>query len=217
MHMPRIRIVDYGVGNIHSALKALRLFSDDVELTEDAAQVRGADALVLPGQGAFESGMKGLRVRGLLDDVRAFACSGKPVLGICLGAQILMDTGFEFGEWQGLGIIPGEVVRFPPLDDGAKVPHMGWSAIEQDGPERWKGTALEGLRSGSDMYFIHSFILQPADPAHALAWSVHGGVRFPSVVGRGKVIGCQFHPEKSGREGLRIIENFVKMAEVVRP
>lgn len=210
--MPRIRIVDYGVGNIHSAIKGLRCFEDDVALTEDVEQIRAADALVLPGQGAFETGMRGLRVRNVLSEVRAFAESGKPVLGICLGAQILLGRGYEFGEWEGLGIIPGDVVHFPALSEGSKVPHMGWSGIEAGDPAGWNGTPLEGLRNGSEMYFIHSYILQPTDPAHVLAWSVHGGVRFPCVVGKGKVIGCQFHPEKSGREGLRILENFVKMA-----
>lgn len=190
--MTTIRIVDYGVGNIHSAMKGLKLFADDVALTEDALEIRAADAIVLPGQGSFEAGMRGLRVRGLLDEVRAFAVSGKPVLGICLGAQILLDRGFEFGEWEGLGIIPGEVVHFPPLH-GAKIPHMGWSPIEP---------------SGADMYFIHSYIMQPTDPAHVLATTVHGGVRFASVVGKGKVIGCQFHPEKSGNDGLAILRNF---------
>lgn len=191
--MPRIRIIDYGVGNIHSAMKGLKLFANDVALTEDPAEVRAADALVLPGQGAFEAGMRGLRVRGLLDEVKNFAEAGKPILGICLGAQILLDRGFEFGEWEGLGIIPGEVVHFPPLEQGAKTPHMGWSPIEP---------------SGAEMYFIHSYIMRPSDPAHVLAETVHGGVRFASMVGKGKVIGCQFHPEKSGKDGLEILRKF---------
>lgn len=190
--MPRIRIVDYGVGNIHSAMKGLKLFVDDVALTEDPSEIRAADALVLPGQGSFEAGMRGLRVRGLIGEVKAFAAAGKPILGICLGAQILLDRGFEFGDWEGLGIIPGTVVHFPPLQN-AKTPHMGWSAIEP---------------SGAEMYFIHSYILQPTDPAHVLATTVHGGVRFASVIGKGKVLGCQFHPEKSGKDGLEILRNF---------
>lgn len=208
--MSRIRVVDYGVGNIYSALKGLRLFAQDVELTEDPSDIRAADALVLPGQGSFEAGMRGLKLRGLLDDVRAFAERGKPVLGICLGAQLLLQRGYEFGEWEGLGIIPGDVVHFPVLHDGAKVPHMGWNGMETEDIARWNGTPLQGLRSGSEMYFIHSYVLQPTDPAHILATTVHGGVRFPSVIGKGNVIGCQFHPEKSGKEGLRIIENFVR-------
>ena len=213
--MPRICIVDYGVGNIHSAMKALRRFADDVVLSEDPAELRSADALVLPGQGSFEAGMTGLNVRGLLREVKDAARAGKPVLGICLGAQLLLDRGFEFGEWEGLGILPGNVVHFPRLAEGAKTPHMGWSGIEP-GAAAWTGTALDGLSPGVEMYFIHSYILEPRDRAHILATTVHGGHRFASVIGRGNVIGCQFHPEKSATAGLQIIGNFVHIAERAR-
>ena len=215
--MKKIVIVDYGVGNIHSAMKGLKRFTDDVILSEDPAEIRNASALVLPGQGAFKTGMDGLRVRGLLDLVREAGAAGKPILGICLGAQLLLAKGFEFGEHEGLGLLPGSVVHFPTLEPGTKIPHMGWSAINEPlpanaglRPARWAGTALEGLRSGAEMYFIHSYILQPTDPAHVLATTVYGGLTFPSVIGTGNIIGCQFHPEKSGEEGLGIIEKFVK-------
>src|SRR3989344_612041 len=137
--MPKICIIDYGVGNIYNAMKGLRRFTDDVVLTEDPSEVENADALVLPGQGSFEAGMRGLRLRGLFDAVKRAAEKGKPILGICLGAQLLLEKGFEFGEWEGLGIIPGAVVRFPPLGDGAKTPHMGWNAIEEAVLGKWKG------------------------------------------------------------------------------
>lgn len=210
--MTHICIVDYGVGNIHSAMKALRRFADDVILTEDPSELRSADALVLPGQGSFEAGMTGLKVRGLLEEVRQAASIGKPILGICLGAQLLLDRGFEFGEWEGLGLIPGDVVHFPPLAQGAKIPHMGWSGIEP-GPAAWEGTALEGIPPGIEMYFIHSFVLEPKDSEHVLATTVHGGHRFASAIGRGNVIGCQFHPEKSATHGLKIVEKFVRIVE----
>jgi glutamine amidotransferase len=207
--MPRIAVVDYGVGNIHSALKGLRRYCDDVRLCEDPEGIRDAAALVLPGQGAFQSGMEGLKVRGLLEPVRSAAKEGKPILGICLGAQLLLERGFEFGEHEGLGLLPGKVVRFPPLQ-GEKTPHMGWNSIEPPSPDRWKGTPLERLRTGDEMYFIHSYILQPSNPEHVLAETVYGGLRFPSVIGRGKIVGCQFHPEKSATKGLTIIESFVR-------
>lgn len=206
----KIVVVDYGVGNVHSAIKGLKRFADNVVLSEDPAEIRSASALVLPGQGAFKSGMDGLRIRGLLDDVKRAADSGKPVLGICLGAQLLLERGFEFGEWEGLGLMPGTVVHFPALQ-GEKTPHMGWNAIEEPAPGKWKETALKGLRTGSEMYFIHSYIMQPSDHAHVLATTVCGGLRFPSVIGKGNMTGCQFHPEKSGEEGLRIIKNFVEL------
>jgi glutamine amidotransferase len=206
-----IAIVDYGVGNIHSAMKGLRRFTDDVTLSEDADVLRTADALVLPGQGSFEAGMKGLNVRGLTATVREFAATGKPILGICLGAQLLLERGYEFGDWEGLGFLPGTVVHFPPLRGGAKIPHMGWNSIEEASSGKWNGTALQGITNGADMYFIHSYILQPKQHEHILAETEYGGLRFPSVIGAGNILGCQFHPEKSATEGLRIIENFVRI------
>lgn len=211
--MSHICIVDYGVGNMHSAMKGLKRFSDDVLLTEDFVEIQQAAALVLPGQGSFAAGMEGLKVRGLLDEVKRAADKGKPILGICLGAQILLDRGHEFGEWDGLGIIPGDVVHFPPLSEGTKIPHMGWNGIEPTNPGAWEGTALEGIEPNAPMYFIHSYLLQPSDPSVILATTTYGGHRFASVVSRGNVLACQFHPEKSASCGLRIIENFVRGIE----
>ena len=211
--MTRICVVDYGVGNMHSIIKALRLFCPDVVLSEDAAELRTASALVLPGQGAFAAGMDGLRMRGLLEEVKDAARAGKPILGICLGAQLLLEKGYEFGEHEGLGLLPGKVEHFPALQDGAKTPHMGWNAIGEPSPGTWKGTALQGVRSGAEMYFIHSYILQPRDPAHVLAETTYGGLRFASAIGKDKIIGCQFHPEKSGEAGLKILQNFVNLTK----
>ncbi|NOS67640.1 MAG: imidazole glycerol phosphate synthase subunit HisH [Candidatus Peribacteraceae bacterium] len=207
--MKKIVIVDYGVGNIHSAMKGLKRFTEDVVLSEDPEVIRNASALVLPGQGAFKTGMDGIKVRGLLNIIREAGAAGKPILGICLGAQLLLAKGFEFGEHEGLGLLPGKVIHFPTLEPGTKIPHMGWNAINEPTSARWKGTALEGLRPGAEMYFIHSYILQPTDPAHVLATTVYGGLTFPSVIGTGNIIGCQFHPEKSGEEGLGILKKFV--------
>lgn len=208
--MPKIRIVNYGVGNLYSALKGCKRFAEDVLLTEDAEELRKADALVLPGQGAFHAGMEGLQVRGLLNIVKDFAAAGKPVLGICLGAQILLSKGYEFGEWEGLGIIPGDVVHFPPLTPGTVIPHMGWNSLAEPRPGAWTGTALEGLPAGAEMYFIHSYIPRPSNASDVIAETEYGDCRFASVIGRGNVIGCQFHPEKSATLGMKIVENFVK-------
>lgn len=213
--MSSIVIIDYGVGNIHSAMKGLKRFASDVVLSEDPAVIRAASALVLPGQGAFEAGMEGLRKRGLIDEVKNAGKSGKPILGICLGAQLLLERGHEFGDWEGLGFMQGEVVRFPALKN-EKTPHMGWNSIHTPAaglrPAGWKGTPLEGLKEGSEMYFIHSYILQPKNPEHVIAETTYGGLTFPSVIGTGNIIGCQFHPEKSGETGLQILKQFVEMA-----
>lgn len=210
--MAKICIVDYGVGNIHSAMKGLKRFTDNVILSDDITEIQNASALVLPGQGAFEAGMEGLRVRGLIEEVRKTGQSGKPILGICLGAQLLLERGFEFGDWEGLGFMPGTVEHFPALSEGAKTPHMGWNSIDEPKPGAWNGTILEGLPQGAEMYFIHSYILQPKDPAHILATTNYGGVTFPCVIARDNIVGCQFHPEKSSALGMQIIENFVKIA-----
>lgn len=207
--MARICILDYGVGNIYSAAKGMKRFSPGVTVSDDPLEVRAADALVLPGQGSFEAGMRGLRVRGLIDEVKNAADAGKPILGICLGAQLLLERGYEFGDREGLGLIPGEAVHFPALTGGIKVPHMGWNSIEEAEPGRWTGTALQGIPGGAEMYFIHSYILNPLHPQDILATTEYGGARFASVIGRGRILGCQFHPEKSADAGLRIIENFV--------
>lgn len=211
--MARICIVDYGIGNIFSAMKGLKRFAEDVVLSEDPAEIGAASALVLPGQGAFGAGMEGLKVRGLLAPVREAAAGGKPILGICLGAQLLLAKGHEFGEWEGLGLLSGEVRPFPVLSGGAKTPHMGWNSIDPPSGRTWDGTALAGVENGTDMYFIHSFYLQPGRREDILAETTYGGFTFASVIGKGNIIGCQFHPEKSGKTGLRIIENFIRMAE----
>lgn len=205
-----ICLVDYGVGNIHSARKALELFSDSVVMSDDRKILENAKALVLPGVGSFEAGMTGLQERNLVETVRAFADSGRPILGICLGAQLLLSKGYEFGEFEGLNIIPGEVHKFPKLPEPHKTPHIGWNSIEPPSGVQWSDTILQGIQPGALMYFVHSYVMQPTDSGSILSLTEHGGHTFCSAVRKGNVYGCQFHPEKSHKQGLRIIENFAK-------
>lgn len=210
---PNIVVVDYGVGNLFSIVKALKKFSVSVAVSEDAAGIMRADALIFPGVGSFHAGMDGLAVRGLTDLVRSFAKSGKPVLGICLGAQLLLEKGYEFGGYDGLGIIPGNVRPFSGLAPGTKVPHIGWDTLMIAKKNRTKGKLLEGIQEPPFVYFVHSFILVPEDRKYILAESVYGGKKFCSAMRKGNIYGCQFHPEKSGEVGLKIIENFINLVK----
>ncbi len=208
---PKITIVDYGVGNLHSLRRAFQFNGAQAETSEDAEVLLVADALVLPGVGSFEAGMRGLEQRGLISAVQKFAASGKPMLGICLGAQLMLDKGYEFGEFTGLNLIAGAVMRFPELIGEEKVPHIGWNSVRLGKGALWKDTVLASVPEGSSLYFVHSYILAPKKAEDILALTSYGGYEFCSAVRRGNIYGCQFHPEKSGPVGLKIIKNFINL------
>lgn len=205
---PKISIIDYGLGNLYSVSKAFKKFSDNVVITEEPGTIRFSDAIVLPGVGSFESGMKGIELRGIKGVIREFAASGKPVLGICLGAQIMLTKGHEFGTFDGLDLIAGEVVPFPKLASGTKTPHIGWNGI-YGRDNSWDDTILRSVNENDNVYFVHSFVLEPSNKENVLSLTKYGGYEFCSAVKKGNVYGCQFHPEKSGETGLKIIKDFV--------
>lgn len=207
-------ILDYGLCNLLSVYNALKHLGVDSKVTCDPIDLKNADLAILPGVGAFADGMHGLQTKGLISPIRDFVKTGKPFLGICLGAQLLLDRSYEFGVHQGLGLIPGEVVGFSSQErPSLKIPHISWNRITPANP--WEGTLLEGLKHGEQMYFVHSFYLQPKDEHHALARTDYGPYDFCSVVYNGNVMGCQFHPEKSAQGGLKILNNFVRLAKGV--
>jgi len=228
-----IAVIDYGAGNLRNVCKALEHVGADLTLTDEPRALERADKLVLPGVGAFADCQHGLKARGLFEPLRALAAAGKPLLGICVGMQLLFDVGEEMGEWEGLGLIPGRVVRFrfgqagratssagPPADPASslpysplKVPHIGWNQLWLKQPGH---TLLAGLGDGGYAYFVHSYHPRPEDPAHVLATTDYG-YEFPSVVARGNVWGIQFHPEKSQDVGLRMLRNFVQWSPAVEP
>lgn len=207
---PKIIIVDYGLSNLYSISKALERFSDNIRITDEPSVLESADAAVLPGVGSFEEGMKGLERRGLAKSLQNFANSGKPLLGICLGAQLLLKQGYEFGVFEGLNIIDGEVVKFSDTVD-AKIPHIGWNELYA-GEVHWSGTILDEIKERATMYFVHSYILRPSRKQDILALSEYGGHEFCSIIRKENVYGCQFHPEKSGEVGLHILKNFVEIS-----
>ncbi|MFA6171584.1 MAG: imidazole glycerol phosphate synthase subunit HisH [Patescibacteria group bacterium] len=207
----KIAITDYGVGNLYSLVRALKFFNASAEITEDADSLDGFDGIILPGVGSFAAGMRGLKIRGLAEKIKKLAGEGKPILGICLGAQLLLTEGHEFGTFNGLDIIKGKVIKFPPLENKEKIPHIGWNKLSLPKGGSWGKTVLDGIKEESDVYFVHSYYLDPESTGDVLALTDYGGFAFCSAVKKGNVYGCQFHPEKSGKVGLKIIDNFLKI------
>ena len=199
-----IAIVDYGVGNLRSVQKALERVGATADVTSDPAALDAAQGVVLPGVGAFGDGMDSLRARQLVAPVLRQVEAGKPLLGICLGMQLLFEESEEMGRHQGLGLLPGRVVRFP--EGELKVPHIGWNQLQRAEP-RPEMALLEGIGDGAYAYFVHSYYPIPDEPGDLLATTEYG-LEFASVVGRGRVWGAQFHPEKSQDVGLRLLQNF---------
>lgn len=212
--MPRVTVIDYGVGNLLSVARALEQCGADVVVTDDAAAIAAADYLVLCGVGAFADGMEQLRQRRVVEPLCRFIATGRPFLGICLGMQMMFEVSEEFGNHPGLGIIPGKVARISPVGaDGQphKIPHIGWNGISPAPPARWDRTILGNCNPGSAFYFVHSFAAAPEQPEHCLAQCSYDGIPIPAVVRKDNAYGCQFHPEKSGPCGLRLISAFLAL------
>ena len=208
---PSVTVVDYGMGNLLSVNRALEHCGAQVTLESSPLFIAKAKTLVLPGVGAFGDGMVELHQRGLVEALRSYAAGGRPMLGICLGMQMLLDGSDEFGASTGLGLVPGWVRKLPE-QPGIKLPHIGWSAIRPPQGTSWEGSLLENVPAGQEMYFVHSFHADPTDPAHRLAETRYGDYAFCSAVRKDNITGCQFHPEKSGEAGLGMIRNFLKQA-----
>ena len=202
----KITMIDYGASNIRSALKAFEHLGADVLLTGDPADVLEAGKLVLPGVGAFGSGMEAVRQLGLEDAVKQRVAAGVPLLGICVGMQFLFESSDEMGSHTGLGLIPGDVTRFEPTDPANKVPHMGWNQVKHD-ENHW---LMSGVPAGSYVYFVHSYYCRPTKPSATIA-STDYEAEFCAVVGHENVYGIQFHPEKSQKHGLQILKNYIDL------
>jgi glutamine amidotransferase len=205
-----IAIVDYGLGNLFSVKHALNAVGAQAEVTSSCDDVMKADAVVLPGVGAFGDAMDSLKKMGLTGALKDFVSTGRPVIGICLGMQLLMSESFEFGRHEGLGFISGKVVRFEDPKDGddiLKVPEVGWNRIKV--LEGRGEQVYEGVKDGSYMYFVHSYYVVPEDAAVAMTVSRYGNMEFCSSVRNGNIIAFQFHPERSGKDGLAIYRNLM--------
>jgi glutamine amidotransferase len=209
----KVVIVDYGIGNLYSVTRAFETCGASVTLTANHEHIESAERLVLPGVGAFDDGMKGMQMRGQIEPVKRYVASGRPFLGICVGMQLLMDVGEEFGEHAGLGIIAGRCKAIPATRADGKphrVPHIGWNALVKPQGADWSSGLLVGLPEKPPVYFVHSFAPVPVDDRHRVADCDYDGRRISAVIRSGNVHGCQFHPEKSGSVGLKIIANFCR-------
>jgi glutamine amidotransferase len=201
-------IIDYGVGNLFSLTCSLKKIGADVVVSSDPEVIRNADRLVLPGVGAFKDAAEKLRQSGLHEILIEKAKNGCPVLGICLGMQLLFEKSFEYGEHEGLGLLKGNIVPFKgSIDESLKIPHIGWNALQK----RDDCPLFKYIKNGDFVYFVHSFYAD-FDTESRAAWSDYG-IPFTAAVQDGNVFGCQFHPEKSGDIGLNILRAFIEIGE----
>jgi len=206
--MKKTGLINYGMGNLHSVAKALEKTGGNVELVNDAEALAQYDRIVLPGVGAFRDCAGALKKTGMDIALKESLASGTPFLGICLGMQILMDVSYEFGRYPGLGIVPGSVKHFPEdhPERGFKIPHMGWNDVIFSS-EKEIHPVLAPL-AGQQVYYVHSFYCAPETPEHLLAACAYGGHPFAAAIGRDNIVAVQFHPEKSQRAGLAMLESF---------
>lgn len=219
----RIAIVDYGMGNLFSVKRACEHFGMHAAITSSFKDIESADAVILPGVGAFGDAMKNLEELNLVGLLQDTAAQNKPLVGICLGVQLLMEESFEFGRHKGLGIIKGRVVKFDHPVEGnreLKVPQVGWNRINKakrpSGQDAWQATLLEGIKDGAFMYFVHSYIVQPSDPEVIISTTKYGHIDFCSSLGRKNIFASQFHPERSDFEGLKVYRNLACLIQRTR-
>jgi glutamine amidotransferase len=209
--MPKVAIIDYGMGNLFSVKHACEHEGMRAIITSDSRKITSADAVILPGVGAFGDAIKALKKLDLVGILKDIGESTKPLIGICLGMQLLMSESFEFGHHSGLGIIPGSVIKFSNSVENEilKVPLVGWKRVykNKDSKTSWDESLLHGLPDGIFMYFIHSYYVQPLDQRLSVGITSYAGVEFCSAINYQNIFACQFHPERSGSQGLKIYRN----------
>ena len=209
----KVAVIDYGVGNLLSVQRSIEFLGIDVECTANPIKIKSADRVILPGVGAFGNAMEALRVLGLVDVILDVVSANIPLLGICLGMQLLFDESEEFGISKGLEVVPGRVVSLPALSTSGnhlKNPHIGWSCVVAENQSMDSAIFTKDLDDAA-MYFVHSYMAVPRDDAVITATTNFGGHHIPAVISSGNVYGSQFHPEKSGQVGLKMIANFLRI------
>ena len=212
--MKKVTIVDYGLGNLFSVQHAFLHLGQQTEVTSDKKKIEEADAIILPGVGAFGEAMKNLEAMDLVEPIKNFVATGKPFLGVCLGMQLLFEESEEFGTSKGLGIIPGYIKKFnhhTTQNNAVRVPQIAWNKIEKpaNSPHDWNNTVLKNVKEGEYMYFVHSYYATPSHKNHVLTETNYDGFSYCSSVLKNNVFAAQFHPEKSAQEGLKIYTNWL--------
>lgn len=198
-------IIDYGMGNLKSVYNALQKIECESKISSKIEDIKNADALILPGVGAFKDCMDNLQRVGLIDVIKEEANAGKPLLGICLGMQVLFEKGYEVEEREGLGLLKGSIEKME--DSNVKIPHIGWNNLEFNREDE----LVKGLKEDSFVYYVHSYYAQGYRDEDLVAYSQYGKLKIPGLVRKGNVMGAQFHPEKSGEIGLQILRNFKEL------
>jgi glutamine amidotransferase len=199
-----IAIIDYKAGNLTSVRLGLEYIGVPCEITNDPAKILSSERVIFPGVGAAGEAMRNLREMGLIDPIRQVVAKGTPFMGICLGTQIIFESSEEDGGTECIGLIPGSAKRFTPSDPMCKIPQMGWNTVEF----KRAHPLFEGIEDSSEFYFVHSYYPSPSDPTYIVGETEYADVRFASAVGKGNLFATQFHPERSGRIGLKLLENF---------
>ena len=206
----KITIIDYGCGNILNLVRAIKFIGYEVDITHDKNKIINSSYVILPGVGAFGNAMKQIEKYNLHNTILEYAKSNKPLLGICLGMQILLTIGYEFGVHKGLGLIEGKVIKISnEKNKEIKIPHMGWNEIyPNNNKKEWKNKILKNSSIGKSFYFVHSFVCITKDYDSTIAICNYSDISIPAVIATGNVYGCQFHPEKSADNGLAVLKNF---------
>ena len=205
--MKKLGIIDIGSGNLYNLIKSIKKFNVDIKVIDDHKKMQYLDGLLIPGVGAFSSGIKALKNKNYIDEINKFKNSFKPILGICLGMQLLLSFSKEFGNHKGLNLIPGSVIPIP-YQNGWPVPNIGWCDININLKQQ---EPFQGINLKSNFYFIHSFYCKPENYKHIVGSIKYGSIEIPAIIKNKNIFGCQFHPELSGESGLEILSNFIKM------
>ena len=209
----KITIIDYGCGNILNLARAIKFIGYEVDITHDKNKIINSSYVILPGVGAFGNAMKQIEKYNLRNTILKYAKSNRPLLGICLGMQILLTVSYEFGVHKGLGLIEGKVIKISnEKNKEIKIPHMGWNEIyPNNNKKEWKNKILKNSSIGKSFYFVHSFVCITKDYDSTIAVCNYSDISIPAVVATGNVFGCQFHPEKSADNGLAVLKNFCEL------